>query len=362
MGIELKNISKASQGYQTLRDLDFVLEDDSFVAIVAPTGTGKTTLLRVLAGLEKPDKGSILVNGADVTNVHVRQRDVAMVYQQYINYPALTVYENIASPLRLKGTLQAKEIDQRVRATAEQLKIAAFLKRLPQELSGGEQQRVAIARALIKGASLILLDEPLGSLDYKLREDLRVELKTLAAERKTIFVYATPEPVDALMMASQVAILHDGKIIQYGKTDEVYKKPNHVKSGEYFSSPPMNFLRCEVNSRDAVVTSDFKIPLQAMDVDLAPGPYTLGIRAHHIAVNGNSRGSAMLNAKVELAEKVGSDTTIHLSHHNLEFIALSQEFRDFQLDQTIAVSFDPRQIHVFRIDNGQIVSIAAEVR
>jgi glycerol transport system ATP-binding protein len=363
MGIELKSISKTTDGYKTLDNLDFAIADGSFVAIVAPTGTGKTTLLRVMAGLEKPEKGAVLVDGHDVTKVHVRNRNVAMVYQQFINYPSLTVYENIASPLRVKGRPKL-EIDQRVRAVAEQLRIVELLPRLPQELSGGQQQRVAIARALIKDARLILLDEPLGNLDYKLREDLRVELKNLAAARNTIFVYATPEPIDALMMSSEVGILHDGKIIQYGPMESVYKQPNHVKSGEYFSDPPMNFLRCEVNDGFAVVSPDFRIPVSAMQADLAAGRYLLGIRAHHITVTSESRvnGGVIIEAKVQLAEVVGSDITMHLAHHDIEFIALSQEFRTFELDQRVMASFNPRQIHVFDADNGRVVSSAADNR
>jgi glycerol transport system ATP-binding protein len=347
-----------------LHDLDLVIEDGSFVAVVAPTGTGKTTLLRVMAGLEKPDKGNIIVDGHDVTNIHIRQRNVAMVYQDFINYPSFTVYENIASPLRVSGTLQKSEIDRRVRATAEQLRLSEFLSSLPQELSGGQQQRVAIARALIKDAKLILLDEPLGNLDYKLREDLRIELKNLSATRQATFVYATPEPIDALMMASHTAILHDGKIIQFGETLDVYEKPSHVKSGEYFSYPPMNLLRCDVNQSEAVITSDFRIPLSAMSVDLKPGVYLLGIRAHYISVKGEDNGhdATTLDATVELAEIVGSDTTMHLSHDNLEFIALSQDFRHFQLDQSVKVSFDPRQIHIFDPHSGHIVHNAAKVR
>ncbi|MBC7811996.1 MAG: ABC transporter ATP-binding protein [Burkholderiales bacterium] len=362
MGIELKSISKTTDGYKTLDNLDFSIADRSFVAIVAPTGTGKTTLLRVMAGLEKPEKGAVLVDGRDVTTVHVRKRNVAMVYQQFINYPSLTVYENIASPLRVAKRPKL-EIDQRVRAVAEQLQIVELLPRLPQELSGGQQQRVAIARALIKDARMILFDEPLGNLDYKLREDLRVELKNLAAARSTIFVYATTEPIDALMMASEVGILHDGKIIQYGPMESVYKQPNHVKAGEYFSDPPMNFLRCEVSDGEAVITPDFRIPLAMMAADLAPGHYVLGIRAHHITVTSEGgSGGITIDAKVELAEVVGSDITMHLSHHSLEFIALSQEFRTFELDQRVTVSFNPRQIHVFDVDNGRVVSSAPDNR
>jgi glycerol transport system ATP-binding protein len=165
------------------------------------------------------------------------------------------------------------------------------------------------------------------------------------------------------MMSSHTAILHNGKIIQYGKTDEVYRKPNHVKAGEYFSDPPMNFLPCSVTDGEAVIAPDFRIPLQAMGVDLVPGRYTLGIRAHHIAVNGSAERSGItVIAMVELAERVGSDTTIRLSHQDLEFVALTQDFKHFELDQRITVSFDPRQIHVFQADSGQVVSTAAEVR
>jgi glycerol transport system ATP-binding protein len=364
MGLELKNISKVSQGYQTFHNLDLTIEDGSFVGIVAPTGTGKTTLLRVMAGLEKPEKGSVQVNGQEVTHVHVRNRNVAMVYQQFINYPSLTVYENIASPLRVNRSLSKADIDKSVRATAEQLQIIEYLSRFPHELSGGQQQRVAIARALVKDADLILLDEPLGNLDYKLREDLRIELKQLAASRRAIFVYATAEPLDALMMTSHVGILHDGKIIQYGETQKVYHRPNHIKSGEYFSDPPMNFLACEVTDGEAVVAPDVRIPLQNVAADLPPGAYILGIRSQHIALGANTGHNDMvtLQATIELAEIAGSDTTVHLSHDNLELIALSQELRHFELGERVTVSLDIGHMHIFDADRGQVVFNAAEVR
>jgi len=363
MGLELKNISKTSQGFETLKNLDLTIDDGSFVAVIAPTGAGKTTLLRLLAGLEKPDQGQIIVDGQDVTQVHVRHRNIAMVYQEFINYPTLTVYDNIASPLRVHRKLSNKDIDHRVRATAEQLRISDLLKRLPHELSGGQQQRVAIGRALAKDAHLILLDEPLGNLDYKLREDLRIELKNLAHERNAIFVYATTEPVDALMMASHVAVLHEGKILQYGPMEEVYKKPNHIKSGEYFSDPPMNFLPCQVQDGIAMIAPDFHISLRDLNTDLAPGAYVLGIRAHHIAIKGDRlQNGVTIEALVELSEIVGSDTTMHLSHHNLKFIALSQQFRHFDLDENVTVSFDPTQIHIFNNQNGDVVSHAAGAR
>jgi glycerol transport system ATP-binding protein len=369
MGIELRDIYKTSEGYETLKGLNLHIEDDMFVSVVAPTGTGKTTLLRVMAGIEKPDRGQIIVHGEDVTGVHVRDRNIAMVYQQFINYPSLNVYENIASPLRVgrTQTYTAAEIDERVRRTAEQLQITELLQRLPQELSGGQQQRVAIARALVKDAEMILLDEPLGNLDYKLREDLRLELKQLAQERSnTIFVYATPEPIDALTMATYTAVLYDGKIIQYGDTRGVYRKPSHRKSGEYFSDPPMNFFACEVQGDIAVISDSFRVPLKAMDVDLKPGSYTLGIRPHHLTTQSDGTlengDKVAIPARVELSEIVGSDTTLHMEHDGVDFIALTQDFRHFALDEEITVCIDPRLVHVFDSSTGELISSAVEVR
>lgn len=364
MTIELKQVTKTTNGFLTLDQLDLKVADGTFLAVVAPTGTGKTTLLRIMAGIEKPDHGQIFVDGQDVTKVHVRDRNISMVYQQFINYPSLTVFENIASPLRVRGNLTSKDIEKRVKETAEQLQIPELLDRLPQELSGGQQQRVAIARALVKDADIIFLDEPLGNLDYKLREDLRLELKNLAAERQSIFVYATPEPIDALMMASHVAILHAGKTIQYGPMQDVYQVPQHVQTGTYFSDPPMNFWPCRIEGDAAVISSDFKIPLSAMDVQLTSGEYVLGVRPHHIQVS-NSRNVSQgitLGATVDLAEIVGSDTTLHLSHQHLNFIALAQEFEHFELDQKITASVDPRKIHIFDAATQHLVMSAAEVR
>lgn len=360
MSITLENISKSFGSNTPLNHLSLEIENGTFLAVIAPTGTGKTTLLRVMAGITKPDQGRIIMNGEDVTHVHVRHRNVAMVYQQFVNYPSLTVYENIASPLRVsKAKYDKTDIDRRVRATAEQLKIEELLTRLPEELSGGQQQRVAIARALVKEAQLILLDEPLGNLDYKLRESLRLELKKLAAERDAIFVYATPEPIDALTMASHSAVMHGGKIVQYGPTLDIYKNPNHIKSCEYFSDPPMNFLSCQVENGQAIVSDDLSIPLKAMEADIPAGDYILGIRPARLMigedVEGNPDDTISISARVDLAEIVGSDTTLHLSHNNLSFIALSQEFLRFDLDERVQIHFNPRRFHIFEAKSGELV-------
>lgn len=371
--LSLQHIRKSYQGQVKLADINLELQAGDFLAIIAPTGSGKTTLLRVMAGIERADSGQILAQGQDVSRVHVRKRDVAMVYQQFINYPSLTVYDNIASPLRVSRVRHSKaEIDRKVHSIAEQLGIAAFLPRLPQELSGGQRQRVAIARALVKDAGLVLLDEPLGNLDYKLREDLRVELKQLAAERQSIFVYATPEPIDALAMANKAAILHEGQIIQYGAVHDVYFRPQHAKAGAYFSEPPMNFLPCQVRGAVAVVSSNLEIPLAALQAQVPEGRYLLGIRPHHLSICDTSStaspaGQIRFSAQLDLAEIVGSDTTMHLSHSltpekTLSLTALVRNFQHFDLGQQLQMQLDPKHMHIFDVSSGLVVHSAAALR
>ncbi|MDE2413988.1 MAG: ABC transporter ATP-binding protein, partial [Comamonadaceae bacterium] len=201
-------------GPQTwLYPMDMALHSGAVTVLLGATQAGKTSLMRIMAGLDKPSQGRVLVDGRDVTGVPVRERNVAMVYQQFINYPSLTVAQNIASPLKLRGE---KNIEQRVRQIAERLHIDMFLQRLPAELSGGQQQRVALARALAKGAPLMLLDEPLVNLDYKLREELREELTQLFAAGDSTVVYATTEPGEALLLGGYTAVLHEGELLQYG--------------------------------------------------------------------------------------------------------------------------------------------------
>ncbi len=196
MAMVLENITKQVAGECHIKDISMELEPGTFNILLGRTLSGKTTLMRLMAGLDKPSKGRVLMNGQDLTGLSVRKRDVAMVYQQFINYPSMTVYKNIASPLRLANVAKA-EIDRRVREVAEMLHIEALLDRLPVELSGGQQQRTAIARALVKDAELLLLDEPLVNLDYKLREELRTEMREIFKRRESIVVYATAEPLEA---------------------------------------------------------------------------------------------------------------------------------------------------------------------
>ncbi|RUY60175.1 ABC transporter ATP-binding protein, partial [Mesorhizobium sp. M7A.F.Ca.CA.001.05.1.1] len=209
--LELRNVTKTVGAVAHISDVSLTLQHGSLNVLLGPTLSGKTSLMRLMAGLDVPTSGSIWFDGQNVTGVPVQKRKIAMVYQQFINYPAMTVYENIASPLRVAGTDQAK-IDKEVRHAAALLKLTPYLDRTPLSLSGGQQQRTALARAIVKNASLVLLDEPLANLDYKLREELRAELPRIFAAAGTIFVYATTEPHEALLLGGNTATLSEGRI------------------------------------------------------------------------------------------------------------------------------------------------------
>ena len=219
--LELRGVEKRVGRDTHISDVSLSFQRGSLNVLLGPTLSGKTTLMRLMAGLDKPTGGDILVDGNSVVGKSVRDRNVAMVYQQFINYPGLTVYENIASPMRLAKIGKA-ELDKKVRDAAALLKLEPYLDRTPLNLSGGQQQRTAIARALVKGAELVLLDEPLANLDYKLREELRVELPKFFAESGAVFVYATTEPHEALLLGGSTATLHEGRVTQFGSTIEAH--------------------------------------------------------------------------------------------------------------------------------------------
>ena len=241
MTLTLEDISKVVEGEVHIHPTDLSLAPGTMNVLLGPTLAGKTSLMRLMAGLDAPETGRVLWQGKDVTGMRVQDRAVAMVYQQFINYPSMTVYDNIASPLRLQGRSKA-EIDAGVRETAEMMKLTPMLDRKPLELSGGQQQRCALARALVKGAGLVLLDEPLANLDYKLREELRLEIPRIFEESGAIFVYATTEPEEALLLGGNTATLWEGRITQFGPTAEVYRQPRDATTARVFSDPPMNFL------------------------------------------------------------------------------------------------------------------------
>ena len=215
MTFALDHIGFDVDGVRVIDDVSLTFEPASLNVLLGPTLAGKTTIMRLMAGLDQPSSGRLILDGEDVTGTPIRKRSVAMVYQQFINYPSFTVYENIASPLRVAGVAKA-EIDKRVREAARVLRLDSLLQRMPAQLSGGQQQRTAIARALVKRAGLVLLDEPLANLDYKLREELREELPRIFSRTGAILMYATTEPSEALLLGGSTITLSEGRVTQFG--------------------------------------------------------------------------------------------------------------------------------------------------
>ncbi len=239
MTLAFKQVVRRAGGQTHIHETSIELQSRGFNILLGTTLAGKTTLMQLMAGLVPPSSGEIWFDGRNVTGVPVQKRNVAMVFQQFINYPNLSVYENIASPLRVARLNQAT-VEERVGRIAELLQLTPFLQRQPSELSGGQQQRTALARALVKDADLVLLDEPLANLDYKLREGLREELPRLFADRSSTVVYATSEPSEALLLGGHTATVHEGRITQYGPNGTVYRRPADLTTARVFSDPPIN--------------------------------------------------------------------------------------------------------------------------
>jgi glycerol transport system ATP-binding protein len=346
MGLALRNVDKIVSGEVHLRDINLEFETGSRNVILGRTLAGKTSLLRIMAGLDRPSRGKLLIDGKDSTGVRVRKRSVAMVYQQFINYPSLTVFNNIASPLKVSGVSKS-EIDRRVRETARMLHIENLLERLPSELSGGQQQRIAIARALVKNAQLLLLDEPLVNLDYKLREELRMELQGIFEQREAVVVYTTTEPTEALMLGGRVVVMDEGRVLQAGPTPEVYHNPANTKVAEVFSDPPINYISCRVAGAKAHLGKDLEIPLSGHLRVLTEGRYTFGVRSNHLFLKPTSPEDAEIRSKVILAEINGSETFIHLDYDNTSLVVQEDGVHARRMGSEISVYVNPCCFFVF---------------
>ena len=347
MTLALEKIGMRVGAAMHLEDIDLSLPASSVTVLLGPTLAGKTSLLRIMAGLDRPTAGRLLVDGRDVTGIGVRRRNVAMVYQQFVNYPSLTVYENIASPLRMARKLEAAEIDRRVRTTAQIMRIDFLLDRLPAQLSGGQQQRTAIARALIKGADLLLLDEPLVNLDYKLREELRAEMREIFAERAVTVVYATTEPAEALMLGGNTAVLDAGRVIQFGTTIDVYHHPANLRVGEIFSDPPMNLMPVELAGGQARLSADVAFAAPTHMNGLGAGHYRLGVRANHIFLEPRAAADLAVPASVELSEISGSETFVHARHNGLSLVVQREGVHRYELGQPVTLHIDPQRLYAF---------------
>ena len=342
MQLVLENVVQRVGGQTWLYPLNLALQSHAVTVLLGATQAGKTSLMRIMAGLDAPTSGRVLVDGQDVTGMPVRQRNVAMVYQQFINYPSMTVADNIASPLKLRGD---KDIDSKVRALAKRLHIDMFLDRLPAELSGGQQQRVALARALAKDAPLMLLDEPLVNLDYKLREGLREELSQLFDAGRSTVVYATTEPGEALLLGGYTAVLDAGELLQYGPTAQVFHAPQSLRVARAFSDPPMNLVAVQVDEGGHQITLPDGTQL-ALHQPLRQGPAMLGLRANALALRARP-GDVALRGVVHLAEISGSDTFVHVQLPWGDWVAQLTGVHKMAINQPISVYMAPTDCYLF---------------
>ncbi|MGN6548890.1 MAG: ABC transporter ATP-binding protein [Pararhizobium sp.] len=351
--LELRNVTKVVGAETHIHETSLRLERGSLNVLLGPTLSGKTSLMRLMAGLDRPSGGSVHFDGRDVTGVPVQKRNIAMVYQQFINYPAMTVYENIASPLRLSGADKAT-IDREVKAAAELLRLTPFLGRTPLNLSGGQQQRTALARAIVKRAGLVLLDEPLANLDYKLREELRAELPRIFAETGSIFVYATTEPTEALLLGGNTATLSEGRVTQFGPTVEVFRRPKDLLTARTFADPPLNTIVLDKNGSAFIVDGGVRLPVPPQYVGELDGTYTVAFQPHHLSLEPQAPGAPSVRVKVSVTEITGSESFVHVDFADMRWVMLTTGIHNFDADDVIDVFIDPRHVMVFD-GNGKAV-------
>ena len=358
MTLELKGVSKSVEGQVHIHPTDLTLQKGTMNVLLGPTLSGKTSLMRLMAGLDVPTEGRIFWQGEDVTGMRVQDRKVAMVYQQFINYPSMTVYENIASPMKLMG-LKRDEIDRRVREAADLMQLSPMLDRKPLELSGGQQQRCALARALVKNAGLVLLDEPLANLDYKLREELRAEIPKIFEESGAIFVYATTEPEEALLLGGNCATLWEGRVTQFGPTASVYRQPKDATTARVFSDPPMNFLRLTKRGAGFVTEGGQEIAAGVFGpADLADGSYLAGFRPNHVELERQGAAAIGFDTTLTVTEITGSETFVHLDHHGQRWVGLVHGVRELKPGQKVKVYLDPAHAYLFSEDGALVASAA----
>jgi multiple sugar transport system ATP-binding protein len=304
--VTLRGVSKRFKDTKAVNALDLSLGDGEFVVLLGPTGAGKTTTLRLIAGLEKPDRGSIAIGGRDVTGLPPAARDVTFVFQQYSLYPHLSVYENLAFPLRSPARrVEKAEIDRRVRETARFVRIDHKLENKATRLSGGEMQRVAIGRALVRQPSIYLMDEPLSSLDAKLRAELRLELKRIQRELGATVLYVTHDQIEAMTMADRIGILQAGELVQIGTPRQIYTEPRNLHVAARLGQPSINLLPQGV------------LP----DAGLPAGTTTIGARTEHLRIEKSANGTA--DGVVNWIEHLGDQIHLHVTLGSHKVITLS---------------------------------------
>jgi glycerol transport system ATP-binding protein len=349
MSLELRHVSKRVGAETFIYDTSLTLAEEGFNILLGATNSGKTTLIKIMAGLEKPTSGEVWFGGKNVTGVTPRKRNVSLVHQFFINYPTMSVYQNIASPLRVAG-VKAADIKTRVGEAAEILHLTPMLDRKPQELSGGQQQRTALARAIVKDSDLVLLDEPLANLDYKLREELRDQLPQLFAGRGAIVVYATSEPSEALMLGGHTATMSQGRITQFGPTAECYHEPHDLVTANVFSDPPLNAAPVEKRGGEIVLLDRYRWPATGQMAEVADGAYTLGLRSHYVQPGRTSDIQVPVTGPVQITELTGSESVAHFSIGDQTWVAQSNGVHPYRVGQETDFFLDVARAFYFTPD------------
>jgi len=347
--VAIRDVRKAFGATQVIHGVDIGIDDGEFVVLVGPSGCGKSTLLRMIAGLENITAGEIRIGERVVNNVPPKERDIAMVFQNYALYPHMTVADNMSFSLRLRGAPKS-EIDTRVTRAAEILGLTALLHRFPRQLSGGQRQRVAMGRAIVRDPQVFLFDEPLSNLDAKLRVQMRTEIKELHQRLKTTTVYVTHDQIEAMTMADKIVVMNSGLVEQIGAPLDLYDRPDNLFVAGFIGSPAMNFVRGTVRANGAAELegpAGLRLPLAA------PAAWngrsvTCGIRPEHFSLAED--GAA---AEIQVIEPTGSEIQVVAKLGDEEVIAVFRERHAFQPGETIRLKPDPRLVHVFDAETGK---------
>ena len=343
MNLVGENLSYKLTEELQLRKISFNFEKGKLYTILGRTLSGKTTLLKTIAGLLMPDSGTIKFEGKNFLEIPVWERNIAMVYQQFINYPHLNVFENIAFPLKQRG-LDPQKINDEVFNSLKLVGLEGYEKRKIQELSGGQQQRVSVARSLVKNAKILLLDEPLVNLDYKLREQLREEFKNIfinGLSEESIVIFSTTDPREAMELNGEVIVLDEGKVLQVGAAKEIFENPINLKVAAISNDPPMNILKADIDS-NKIRFEDIEIDIPDHLSKIKDKNFNFGIRASDVELNDNG-----FEFEVELAEISGSETLLHLTRGNAKIIASIEEVMNFKIRDKVKINFKSNKAYAF---------------
>jgi multiple sugar transport system ATP-binding protein len=346
--LQIVDVRKAYGSTQVIHGVDIAIDDGEFVILVGPSGCGKSTLLRMIAGLENISGGEIRIGPRVVNDVAPKDRDIAMVFQNYALYPHMTVADNMAFSMKLKKASKS-EIEERVSKAADILGLTKLLDRYPRQLSGGQRQRVAMGRAIVRDPQVFLFDEPLSNLDAKLRVQMRTEIKQLHQRLKTTTVYVTHDQIEAMTMADKIVVMHDGIVEQMGAPLDLYDRPANLFVASFIGSPSMNFLKGHLQHGHFVSNSGITLPVANAPAGSNGKPIVYGIRPEHFILDGSNG----LPAEVAVVEPTGSETQVYAKFGGSEIVGVFRERINAQPGQQIRVTPDPNLVHLFDEQTGK---------